>query len=206
MKEPKSITQAILAFQEEGDESQFQLIWDRFFDRLCRLIRPKIFKQHRRKIDAEDLASLTLMELVNGLRKGSFQYPFDRESLWRLLAIIAARRTCSAMRMLSSPKHGGPTRGHSGFGEAGIQAIEASFIQSAGITDDEEDDINLLITTELSDLLETLPREDWRQIAIMKFAGHTNKEITDATGILSRTLERKLETIRTHWRANLAAE
>ena len=52
-----------------------------------------------------------------------------------------------------------------------------------------------LICTELLELLEP----DLREIAVLRLSGYTNREIKDITGCPLRSIERRLQLIRTLW-------
>ena len=57
----------------------------------------------------------------------------------------------------------------------------------------------LLLAEEAEALLDKLPSEELRSVAIMRLSGHTNDEIADALGYTRRTIQRMLSVIRGHW-------
>lgn len=59
----------------------------------------------------------------------------------------------------------------------------------------------VMIAEETASKLASLPDATLRQVAVLRMEGHTNQEIAKRIGCVSRTVERKLEVIRTLWGA-----
>ena len=49
------------------------------------------------------------------------------------------------------------------------------------------------------ELLDQLPDESLRKLAILKMAGHPNREIAEQMDVTLRTIQRKLDQIRNVW-------
>ena len=196
-----SISNALLDIIKYRDETNFVLLWDRYFPQLVQFIQPRIYRRHRRLVDAEDIASATLAELINSLRVGDYHTLKNRDGLWRLLVVIGARKTTSCMRYHDRLKRGGgKVRNGSSVGDHYIEDI-ASEYASWYPAEDGSTDAELLICYELNELLEGLPEQDCRHIALGKLAGYTNVEIADELGIAVRSVDRKLKQIRDTWSA-----
>jgi DNA-directed RNA polymerase specialized sigma24 family protein len=55
-------------------------------------------------------------------------------------------------------------------------------------------------TAAVADLIECLPTEELRRVALARLEGHTNEDIARALGRSVSTIERKLQVIRALWR------
>ena len=75
-----------------GDESAARKIWQHFAERLCDTIRHRIHPKTRRVYDDEDAAVSAFGSLCAGISAGRFPDLNDRESLWRLMLVIASRK------------------------------------------------------------------------------------------------------------------
>ncbi|MCA9068712.1 MAG: hypothetical protein KDA84_07305 [Planctomycetaceae bacterium] len=53
----------------------------------------------------------------------------------------------------------------------------------------------------LNDLMDLLPKADWRKVAKMKLANYSNEKIAEAIDCSERTVERHLANIRDYWGA-----
>jgi RNA polymerase sigma factor (sigma-70 family) len=192
-KEPGSISKAI-ALLGQTDEQSAQLLWDRFFKRLCRFAQGKIYKRHRRWLDPEDIAGSAMFALMDGLKHGRFHSVEDRDQLWQMLVMITARKAANKAEFLDREKRGGKrTRGDSALNGQGLDNL-SEYI-------DETDDPAKLVEIEMTcrELLVALPDDSYREIALMRMAGHSNQEIGKTLGCSTRTIDRKLNAIREVW-------
>ena len=111
--EPGSVTKAIANFGSMPEDAA-QLLWNRFFEKLCRYAETKVYKRHRRLFDAEDIASSAMFALIKGLEEGRFFNVKNRDQMWQMLAIIASRKASNAAKFHDRAKRGsGKTRGES---------------------------------------------------------------------------------------------
>ena len=63
-----------------------------------------------------------------------------------------------------------------------------------------------MVEEEFSGLLDLLPDEELRQVALWKLEGYTNAEIASEIGRHERSVERKLQIIRGIWETNEESE
>jgi DNA-directed RNA polymerase specialized sigma24 family protein len=170
----------------EGDEAAIQALWERYFDRLVRLARAHFGAAPRRVADEEDAALSAFDSFCRRAGEGRFPRLADRDDLWRLLATITECKAANLLRAENALVRGGG-RERSEAGLADVLAREPDPAFAAAIAD------------EFRNLLDQLPDDEHRQVAVWKLEGHTNKEIA---GLLNRhvsVVERRLGKIRRVW-------
>lgn len=186
-----SISRALADFGEMEEEAA-QILWERFFERLCGYANQKVYKRHRRFFDGEDIAGSAMFALLDGLKKGKFEQVNNRDKLWQLLTTISARKTINRGQFHDRKKRGGgKVRGHSAFRDASYLS------EYIGRVDDPAKFVELEMTCQ--ELLKALPDDQYRQITLMRLAGLTNQEISKEIGCSTRTIDRKLQAIRLVW-------
>ena len=189
-----SITKLIASFGEMEEEAA-QTIWDRFFERLCNYANQKIFKKHQRFFDGEDIAGSAMFALLDGLKHDKFAVIENRDQLWQLLTTIAARKAINRGRHHDRQKRGsGKIRGESVFNAGTSDANIANYMVCF---DDPAHFVEFEMTCQ--ELLSSLPDDQYRRITLLRMAGHTNREIASEFNCSTRTIDRKLETIRLVW-------
>ena len=133
--------------------------------------------------DEEDAALSALATFWERVQVGEFPNIQNRESLWKLLSLITARKIRRYDEREQAAKRGGSV--------SSIQIVEGL------------DEIGRISTSSLDleaqELLETLGNDELRSIAVLKLMEHTNSEIADQLKMALRTVERKLRLIRTVW-------
>ncbi|MFO0949712.1 MAG: ECF-type sigma factor [Isosphaeraceae bacterium] len=200
MSSEGSITQWIGGLKA-GDGDAAQQIWAVYFDRLVRLARDRLRAARRTGADQdeEDVALSAMNSLCTGAAAGRFPRLNDREGLWGLLVVIAARKALNSARDQRRLKRGGG------------QVRAETDLAAVGGGDDEEAAMARVVGREptpefaatvaesLRQRLEALPDDTLRQVALLRLEGHTNEEIADALNCTPRTVIRKVEVIRRHW-------
>ena len=190
-----SISRAIS--QMDGmDEESAQLIWDRFFKRLCRFSQQKIYRRHRRLLDPEDVAGSAMFALMEGIKESRFHSVKNRDQLWQMLVMIAARKAINKAEFLDRDKRGGKiTRGDSALVGQDLEKL-SDYIGKAN-------DPAKFFEIEMvcQELLLALPDDKYREIALMRLRGFSNQEIGEKLKCSTRTIDRKLIAIRKVWKA-----
>ena len=178
----------------EHDEQAAHLIWERFFDRLCLYAKKKIYKRHQRLFDEGDIANQAFHSLFDGIKHKRFDKMQNRDDMWQMLTLIASRKIANEIQHHDRIKRGnGKVRGDSAFGSAGIENI-----RNLIACEPTPHDLNQF-EKHCQDLLCQLPDDTYRKIALMRLAGHTDREIAEALKVTVRTIERKLQWIRMKW-------
>src|ERR1700730_11520142 len=124
---------AWIAGLKAGDPAAAQKLWEDYFQRLVRVARRKLRGAPRRMADEEDVALSALASFCRGARGDRCPSLADRNDLWALLVVIAARKAYSLMRYQRRDKRGGGlVRGESALAGDGSSAAGAGMGQVTG--------------------------------------------------------------------------
>jgi DNA-directed RNA polymerase specialized sigma24 family protein len=189
-----SVTQWIGQLKN-GEQAAVQRLWEAYFRRLVGLARDRLRGVRRRTADEEDVALSAFDSFCRGVERGRFPRLDDRKDLWRLLACITVRKAFDLARhQRSLQQGGGQLRGESAFdgpeGEPGIEQV---------LGREPSPEFAALMEEAYRRRLARLPDETLRSVAQWKLEGYTNEEIADKLECKSRTVERKLDLIRSLW-------
>jgi DNA-directed RNA polymerase specialized sigma24 family protein len=180
----------------QADEAQEQL-WRRYFRRLVGLARLKLGETPRMAADEEDVAIAALNSFFAGMSEGRFPRVHDRHDLWPLLAKITARKAVDQRRYLLAEKRGGGrVRGES----AMIGPSDSLADWPAELVEQElQPEFLVEISEECDRLIGLLRDDELQKIAIRRLEGYSNAEIACELGVIERTVERRLQLIRSIW-------
>jgi DNA-directed RNA polymerase specialized sigma24 family protein len=175
-----------------------QEIWTRYFHRLAALARGKVRERTRRVTDEEDVALSAFDSFFRGVEQGRFPQLNDHDDLWQVLMVLTERKAIDAIRRQTAEKRGGgEVRGESVFlkpdGTADHQGLEKAA--------DSEPSPELVVqfAEECLAMLSRLQDAELQEVALLKMEGYTNDEIAQKLGRVTRSIERKLQTIRKIW-------
>lgn len=187
-----------------GEQEAVQQLWDRYFQRLEHFISTKLPCHMKRAFDEEDVALSAFQSFVDGALAGRFPELEDRNNLWSVLAVIAARKASAYLRHANRQKRGGgEVRGESGAYPAGPdQAPGLDFLAGEG----QNPELEAQFVEECERLLGSLKTEELRSIAILKMQGYAIAEIAEIVNCTQRAVQRRLEIIRRTWREELSSE
>ena len=184
-----TVTKAIDGLLTER-ETASELLWDFYFERLCRFATTKIAKRQRRLIDNEAVAASAMYALLDGIENERFGLIDNRDELWRILVIVATRKAYDARRHHLCAKRGaGLVRGDSVFSTKGLKAIIADQRGDSDPSGCSE------VESVLEELNKQLPDDNYRQITTLRLAGHNNREIARKLNCSTRTIIRKMTLI-----------
>ncbi len=177
-----------------GDKDAVRLLWDRYFERL---MRSALARLPRRPEDAEDVALSAFNNFCARARAGRYPSLADRDELWRILVVYTAYKANHLLRDEGRQKRGGGRRYSSGnpgdLGEEALLEQLRSREPSPEFAAQSEESATYL--------LDKLPSEELRSIAIWRMAEFTVEEIAARLDCSERTVERKIAVIRDRWRA-----
>lgn len=181
---------------KDGDDAATELVWGEYFEKLVRLARRRLADASRREADEEDIALSAFQSFFAGVKEGRFPKLDDRNDLWKILVVITTRKTHAHRRRNTAQKRGGgEVRGDSVFQmvdkDSGFHQVEGS---------EPSPDLAAEVADECLRLLDDLGDEKLREVALCKLTGYTNEEIATKLGCTPRTIERKLELIRSKWK------
>jgi DNA-directed RNA polymerase specialized sigma24 family protein len=181
---------------KKGDHEAAQKVWQRYFEQLCRLARRRLHGAPRRAADEEDVALSAFDSLFRGTRGERFPRLADRGDLWQLLVVLAERKAVNLFKHERRRKRGGglpqanPGDTHSPVQATVLDAVPGPEPTPAFVA---------AVADECRRLLDKLPEPALRQVALWKMEGYTNEEIARNLGCVPRTVERKLQVIRSLW-------
>jgi DNA-directed RNA polymerase specialized sigma24 family protein len=185
---PGSVSQ-LLGGLRDGDEEAVRLLWQRYFQPLVRLARGRLSARGCADHDAEDVALEAFWSLCQRVTRPDagdcFPRLNNRAHLWKLLACFTARRAFDLAR-----KEGRRCRVVADEAALGADGFEPF----AGKEPPPE------FSAAVADLLECLPTDELRRIALARLEGRTNDEAARYLGRSTSTVERKLQVIRALWR------
>ena len=169
-------------------------LWERYYRQLVELAAKRLPNHIRRDFDEEDVALSAINSLCRGAAAGRFPDLSDRDSLWALLIVITSRKCRAQVRKHLAQKRGGGTaRGESAF----------RLSLGAGIADEMGNEptpeFAAMMVDEVRSLLDQLPDDNSRRLAILKMEGNTNAEAATRLQCSQTTIERRLRMIRKMW-------
>ncbi len=106
------ISRAIDGVKGKEDSAAY-ILWKHFSEQMIRIARSKVFAQHRRFYDAEDIVNSAFADIILQLWDGELEGVRTRNDIWRMLS-LALRNTHSNTRKHYSRQRrgGGNLRGH----------------------------------------------------------------------------------------------
>ena len=196
-----SVTHWICELKDGDEGAAQQELFNRYFQRLTGLARPRLRNVPRRAQDEEDVAMQALASFFEGVKAGHFPQLDDRTHLWPLLVKITVHKALDQRDHTLAQKRGrGQVRGDSvrmmpGHENDSNRILEFVGHQPTPSLICELDEQCGLMMSQLDDELQTVAR--------LKLEGYTNSEIAEKLDVVERTVERKLKRIRNRWSENL---
>jgi RNA polymerase sigma factor (sigma-70 family) len=172
-----------------------RLIWTRYFRDLLELARHNLNKRIRRREDEEDVLQSMYKSFCLRQQRGEFDLA-SRDALWKLLVTITLRKARNAAKKQMREKRDvGREQTISGQddGESGQWVLEQ--MDSSGPSPTEA----ALLNEALERRLEALDDAQLTEIALWRLEGYTNREIADRLDCTERSVERRMERIRSRW-------
>jgi DNA-directed RNA polymerase specialized sigma24 family protein len=179
---------------QAGDPAAVQPLWERYFRRLVGLARANLQSTRRQAADEEDVALSAFDSFCRHAERGHFPQLADRDSLWRLLVVLTARKAAHLARDQGRHKRGG----------SGRPAAEA-------LEDEEESVLAQLLSREPDPAFAAQAAEEYRRllaglkdpelesVVVWRMEGYTVEEIAARLGCVPRSVKRKLRLIRGIW-------
>jgi RNA polymerase sigma factor (sigma-70 family) len=175
------------------------MIWQRYFRELLRLARRNLDRRARHRADEEDVLQSMFQSFCARQARGDFHLA-DRDELWTLLVTITlrkARNTAKAQRRDKRDVEREQAAGTEAGCNSSCTSWELEEMDAAGPSPVEA----ALLNEALERRLESLADSGLRQIALWRLEGYSNREIAERLACTERSVERKLERIRSKWSA-----
>jgi RNA polymerase sigma factor (sigma-70 family) len=200
MNAPASVTRLIYLLRSRDTavrDMAAGMIWQRYFRELLSLARRNLDRRARHRADEEDVLQSMFRSFCARQARGDFRLA-DRNELWRLLVTITLRKahnTAKAQRRDRRDIDREQPAGSDADGDSGGANWELEQMDAAGPSPMEA----ALLNEALERRLESLADRDLRQIALWRLEGYSNREIAEQLDCTERSVERKLERIRSKW-------
>jgi DNA-directed RNA polymerase specialized sigma24 family protein len=137
--------------------------------------------------------------LCRSAEAGRFPQLLDRDNLWQLLAAITAHKALDLARREGRLKRGGGRV----LDEGALPGTEDSGAEGAGLEQvfsrEPAPELALQMAEEFQRLLDRLCDDTLRAVTLARLEGRTNDEIAAQLGCAPRTVDRKLQVIRSLW-------
>lgn len=177
-----------------GDDESIGKLWNRWYHRLCHKIAP-----HARPLsicDEEDIALDAMSDLCNSIKQNKHAEIDDRNELWRMLSVIALRKTRDWKKYDCAGKRGG--------GEATLSSSQKR--ESELPSRSELPDMQVQFADSLRNLLSALGDPELKRVVHLKLTGHNNNEIAEQLKCSRRTVQYMLKRIRDVWASHAAED
>jgi DNA-directed RNA polymerase specialized sigma24 family protein len=181
----------------DGDSSAAAPLWQRYFSQLVARARAALGAAPRRAADEEDVALSAFDSFCRGAEQGRFPRLEDRNDLWQVLLLLAARKAAHQIRDERRAKRGGGTV----LAEADLhqRAEEDETLLAQVMGKEPTPELAASVVEECRRLLDKLGDSELRSIAVWQMEGYTVEEIAAKLGRSVRTVARKLTIIRGRW-------
>ena len=194
----------LLARVREGDDRAISQLWEEYYQHLVRVAAGRLPSHLKRTGDEEDIALSAFHSFIAGIRQDQFPDLREKDNLWGLLITLTTRKVHAHLRHHTRQKRGGgAVRGESVFLDRGEQMGGGI----AGVSGSAPTaDLYHELAEACEALLEQLPDDQLRQIAIMRMDGFLVDEIADRLSLSKRAVERRLQLIRRTWEEESSGE
>jgi DNA-directed RNA polymerase specialized sigma24 family protein len=172
-----------------GDPAAAQRLWERYFRRLVGLARAKLNGAPRRAADEEDVALSAFDSFCRNAEQGRFPQLADRDSLWRLLVTLTARKAAHQVRDEGRRKRGG----------GAVPVADAEAVLAEALSREPSPEFAASVADECRRLLDRLGDRDLQALALLRLEGYSVDEVAEKLGCAPRSVKRKLALIRTVW-------
>lgn len=190
------LTQWIPGLKDQDPEA-LTAVWEAYHAKLVSMVRLRLAHVRSREADEEDIAVSAFESFYRAIQEQRVPKLDDRNDLWRVLIVIANRKVSRLRKRHSALKRGGGSvRGESVFQGAADEAV----VGLDGFKNNDPSPEMIASTAEAYEgLMNLLGDEKLRRIATWKLQGFTHAEIAAELNCAERTVERKLERIRSIW-------
>lgn len=178
---------------ESGDADAASLLWKAFFNRMVELARKRTLGTSKLIADEEDIALSAFKSFCNGVQKGRFASLTDRDSLWRLLVIITARKAIDHVNYNRRAKRNELRVVSAQSTEVNDELVNRFVCQQPTPAMEVE------MKENIASAVDSLELPELKTIALLKLDGYTNQEISTQLNRSLSTVERKLRAIRGIW-------
>jgi RNA polymerase sigma factor (sigma-70 family) len=171
-----------------------RLIWQRYFRDLLALARNQLDGRTRRREDEEDVLQSMYKSFCLRHQRGDYDLS-GRDQLWALLVRITL---CKARNTANKHRQGKRDVKREDLNQADEPGMSRWVLEQMDASEPTPAEA-IVLNEELELRLHALADPELRQIALWKLEGWTNAEIAAQRECTERTVERKLDRIRSRW-------
>lgn len=186
-----------------GGQTAAEPLWERYFARLVRIADSKLNTARHLGVcaDGEDAALSAIGSLFNGVSQGKYSQLSNRDDLWNLLVVLTARKAFDQIAKARTQKRGGGRVVNESVLETDPKNRSARKIEDLP-GNEPTPEFTVMVLEQCRKLLEALPDDQFRNIAVWRMEGYTRQEIAQRLGCSARTVTYKLEYIRKAWESH----
>jgi RNA polymerase sigma factor (sigma-70 family) len=194
MAEPGSITHWVRQLQE-GERTAAQRLWEAYVRRLIQLALKKLQGLPPQLADPEDVALSAFKSFCLAAERQRLPRLEDRHDLWQVLVMLTRNKAADLRDY-----HRRDKRDHRrARGEADMAPDECTAFYELLRSGEPDPQFAAEVAEQCQCLLQLLPDDQLRQIALRKLEGYTNAEIAEQLQCAPATVERRLTRIRHCW-------
>jgi len=181
------------------DDSAASNLWHHFVNRIQESARRKLGSTTRRVYDEEDVAQSAFHSVCSGISAGRFPDLNDRESLLHLLLAITSRKVSQRVR-----------HDHRKRRDVNRLITDSIFVRSSGdvlprVVDsvpsrEPTPEFAIEFVDVCESLFKSLDDQQLKDVALLRIEGFEDSEIAKKLNCSRRTVQRRLEIIRRHWK------
>lgn len=185
---------------EQDELSAADALYQHFCLRLQEIASRRLPARVRRTYDADDVAVSAFQSLFAGVRDNRFDFR-DRNDFWRLLLTIAERKIAKRIRYATRQKRDVRKLVENAiFDRSPPQLLTTKPGNLSSVAAPEPTPAFAAEVEEsFTALLNLLPDETCRKIAVLRMENYVAEEIAEKLGCTRRTVQRKLLVIRRTW-------
>lgn len=201
MSQELSVSDWIASLKRGNSLAAFHL-FHRYFSRLKRFAKRRFVNRNRPATEEEDVAQSVFLRFCNGVQRGKFEYVHNRNELWAVLVRITTNKLIDYHRRSSRRNQRHAILLESELQKSIANRSNGSLIQLIA-HDLQEPAFNAALNDDLRQLLDLLPGDEVRNVAVLRLMGNTISEIAEEIVKSERSVERKLRMIRKRWESRL---
>ena len=198
--EPNSSVTGLIQLLRADDKAvrdrAANLIWQRYFRDLLNLARKNLGRRIRPRADEEDVLQSMFNSFCKRQRRGEYDLA-GRDELWRLLVTITLRKARNTVRNHRRDRRdvGREQTESASVGDTSCPGWALEQMDAAGPSPGEAAVLNEALERRLA----CLGDPELRQVALWRLEGYTNRDIAKRLECTERSIERRLERIRSKW-------
>ncbi len=184
----------------DGSNRATEKLWQKYFERMVRVARNKLGGTRRAAADEEDIALSAFKSFCRAFQDGRFQVRESSSNLWPLLVTLTINKAIDHLRRENRKKR--RPQQNENDGEARRFTVATAEALNDLVANEPSPDLAAAAEESFEQLLDALDASgdpSLRRIVLDAIAGMSTAEIAGELNCTPRTVQRKLQTVRTVW-------